>query len=323
LLHPLSPRGKLVYQGLQGLAATNVLLDAAQTHSPCILRDCLYRVALDEKQRDTLQTTAKALPELSTWLNPADLTDTLGLTHDTDTMLGALKLHNGCKVVHVPSYLDGLWAACQSIGTGTVEWRGDEGCAEYSLEEWKPQVSCFDIVVLAAGAGIFQSAVLLGNSTNLPIQLVRGQSVEMTMPSSEEALPNALLSGKYVSPLPEPNRVLIGATHEFKADALSGKEVVEELKDRSYALAPSVWDYGLVDRITSGYRVQSQRGPRGRLPIIGKLKDFGCHSNAWIFTGLSSRGLLYHGLYGEVLAKMILEEEDDLENQLAADWWQK
>ena len=142
----------------------------------------------------------------------------------------------------------------------------------------------------------------------------------------EDEFDNALLCGKYVSPLPGRNRVLIGATHEFKKDPLTKNEVEVELREKSYDFASSIWDKGTIDDITIGYRVQSNRGKNGRLPIIGSYESVH-HDNAWIFTGLSSRGLLYHGLFGKILSEMILgnknssHHDNDLDHVIK--WWQK
>jgi glycine/D-amino acid oxidase-like deaminating enzyme len=154
-----------------------------------------------------------------------------------------------------------------------------------------------------------------------PIQLVRGQSIEMIV--NNDTSDQALLCGKYVLPMREAKKVLVGATHEFKELPLSEEDVLAQLKDRSYLFASSLWDHGRVERITSGVRVQSQRGAYGRLPIIGKYENL-LHPNTWIFTGLSSRGMLYHGMYGEYLSRMILGQcqwsrNDTLD--IEVDWW--
>ena len=114
--------------------------------------------------------------------------------------------------------------------------------------------------------------------------------------------------------------LLLGATHEFKDRPLDAKEVEDALKERSYEFTANVWDCGTVDKITSGYRVQSQRSPYGRMPIIGSI-DLSLHSNAWIFTGLSGRGLLYHGVFGDYLTNMILKLENKQEETSDLDWW--
>jgi len=113
------------------------------------------------------------------------------------------------------------------------------------------------------------------------------------------------------------------ATHEFKNEPLTPDEVEIELKERSYHFASGPWDDCTIDNVTSGDRVQSNRGPYGRLPIIGKLNS-PHHHNSWVFTGLSGRGILYHGIYGDLLSNVILgkriQNSDHLEK---INWWRK
>eukprot|EP00529_Nitzschia_sp_RCC80_P024466 CAMPEP_0113482600 /NCGR_PEP_ID=MMETSP0014_2-20120614/23004_1 /TAXON_ID=2857 /ORGANISM="Nitzschia sp." /LENGTH=440 /DNA_ID=CAMNT_0000376125 /DNA_START=310 /DNA_END=1629 /DNA_ORIENTATION=+ /assembly_acc=CAM_ASM_000159 len=355
LLHPLSPRGKLVHLGLEGLASSSRLIEAASKfNSQTILRDKLYRIATDSKQVETLERTARELPDIATWCEPSGLKSLVTIDsgagrdvpgYDEEKVLGALVLQSGCKVIHVPSYTMGLWRSCQSIiKGGEAKWHHVEEIDDNDNSlDWAERLDDFDCVIFAAGSGLFQSNPTIDGNM-LPIQLVRGQSVEMTTRTS--TLNDALLSGKYISPLPGKNRVLVGATHEFKPDALKPDDVKQELKDRSYSFASFLWDgcgddgkdasvdqppsTTIVDRITSGYRVQSNRGNHGRQPIIGRIET-SYHSNSWIFTGLSSRGLLYHGIYGDMLSEMILSSfgsldgrnvpnDDDLIERYELDW---
>jgi glycine/D-amino acid oxidase-like deaminating enzyme len=153
---------------------------------------------------------------------------------------------------------------------------------------------------------------------DFPVQLVRGQSVEL---ETRLELESALLCGKYISPL-DSNLILVGATHEFLAQAMSRDQVIAELRERTHEMMPSLWDTSLVRRVTSGVRVQSERGKYGRLPIIGRIPST-IHPYTWIFTGLSSRGILYHGLYGQILAEAILYggEEPILTKFPDLMWW--
>lgn len=115
--------------------------------------------------------------------------------------------------------------------------------------------------------------------------------------------------------------IATGATHEFKEEPFTPGKVEDELKERSYHFASAIWDNGSIDKITTGYRVQSNRGPRGRLPIVGKLEN-SHHHNSWIFTGLSGRGMLYHGIYGDLLSTLILGiSDEDKTLQETVDWW--
>jgi len=270
------------------------LVEKSAIHRPeCILRNSLYRVALTDKNVQDLQQAAIRLPDHCRWMDQQEMDDTLG-----SNSMGGLELYNGCRVIHVPSYLKGLFAACRDMGT--IEWK----------VATEPKVNSHDTVVYAGGAGMLQDGIL--DAARLPVALVRGQSIELapTVPVIREAA----VCGKYTSPLPD-NRMLIGASHEFGSTALSEDELYETLKSQSYDLAPSLWDCSTVDRITSGWRVQSQRGALGRLPIVGQLSD-----KEWIFTGLSSRGLLYHGIYGEKLVNMILDG-DEGDDHLR--WWKR
>ena len=298
-----------------------------------VLRSEIFRLATSTKQADQLQQTAQNLAEFCQWKETSELP--VSSLVDAKDVCGGLRLHNGCKVLHLPSYLKGLWAACRAWQVRNpdfeVQWE--------QLDMQKAHVSSpdfwneFDAVVWAAGSGLFESGDfsnwLLGSSlpdaSKSPVQLVRGQSVEVRLPVSIEdsSRQQALLSGKYISPLPDPQCVLIGATHEFQPAPLAHDEVKRELQERTQSFSPHVWDKGaIVERYTEGTRVQSQRGSRGRLPIVGKL-DVHSPCDHWIFTGLSSRGLLYHGVYGKLLAKAILEgSEHCLESQCQDfDWW--
>ena len=310
-MHPLSPQGKLVYLGLEGLKATNVLLDASKEYqNGCILQDELYRVAVNKDHQDTLMETADRLPELAEWVPRDDLPWTA-----PNDVFGALRLHSGCKVVHVPSYLKGLYHAIRNMGGGDKDWNVLGMSSSLQCQaSWVKRLECFDAVVLAAGAGLFQESII---EEKIPMQLVRGQSIEMTL--NEASLGSAMLCGKYVTPLLEKNRILIGATHEFKDQALDPEQVRLQLRQRSDAFASHLWEDGTVDRITSGFRVQSNRGKYGRLPIVGKF-DSTLHPNAWIFTGLSSRGLLQHGIFGEILASQIIGAESEQLRE-GLDWW--
>lgn len=271
-------------------------------HRDCVLAQHLYHLALSEQDADIMRSTAESLPEFCAWLDQDEIKNSVG--SDSSNILGGLRLSNGCQAIHVPWYLEGLWKACLDRHRGRIEWR---------QEKWSGQDD--STVVYCAGAGLWKDSLL---KRELPTQLVRGQLLELTVPAGTNQEPT--LFGKYISPRPEPNKILLGATHEFREEPLSAAQVQDELRDRSYDAVPHLWDDDrvCVDQISEGTRVQSNRGPFGRLPIIGRLSD-----DEWIFTGLSSRGLLYHGVYGEILADAILQDSEDemLKLHPHLGWW--
>ena len=150
------------------MEATNYLIDRAcqyeQSNSDdIVLRKELFRIATSAKQAKQLQQTAEEMPYLCDWLEPIDLP--LGTTTDANNshnhasssgiIHGGLRLRNGCKVIYLPSYLQGLWAACQNFettGTHNVRWEHKDVTKQsYALLEQ------YDAVVLAAGSGLFDN----------------------------------------------------------------------------------------------------------------------------------------------------------------------
>lgn len=315
LLHPFSPRGKALHLGMEGLEITNRLVAAAlQFDACCVLREKMYRIALHEKSRKDLRGTASRYPDHASWLSSEQVLGECGTSHS----LGGVRLHNGCKIIHVPSYLRGLWGACRDLSGDTAQW---------SIEDptcWKDRLEEFDTVILSAGAGLFQDGIYQDGVKGFPAEIVRGQSVELKVNCGSSGFVNeAFLCGKYVVPLPGKDRVLVGSTHEYTAEALKANTVVEELRNKSVSLSPSAWTHGQVEKVTSGLRLQSHRGQNGRMPIIGRPHSLHLHPNTWLFTGLSGRGLIYHGIFGDILTDAILRgDEEDME-RLYPDtmWW--
>ena len=71
LVHPLSPRGKLVHWGLEGLAGTDRLIKLAG--KDCVLASKLYRLALTERNVQDLSQTAQELPDLCYWMDNEEI----------------------------------------------------------------------------------------------------------------------------------------------------------------------------------------------------------------------------------------------------------
>jgi glycine/D-amino acid oxidase-like deaminating enzyme len=376
LLHPLSPRGnKLVHLGEEALKVANQIIDdcsmnnSDDDNSSFLLRDSIYRIADTEEGGKILQQSAIQYPHLATWMTPDEIHEiifnkfTNPLFQKQNKIFGGIVLTNGCKVLHVPSYLQALWKKCQKLSSrnAPIQWIQTPAA---SASYWHHCLEKFDTIVYAAGSGMFLDEHSSEEDTaslpctpmltipSLPISLVRGQSIELNFPVNDmhqwQDLP-AILCGKYFCPLPPQHnnttichnnghsgRVMLGATtehYDFQLQRLttlrSSEYAKEDLQKRSSSFVPSeLWSASNL-KFTSGWRVQSHRTGQGRLPIIGKLhgkEHIACgHQDAWIFTGLSSRGLLYHGLFGKILTEAIINKCDVkmLQRYPELNWWRR
>lgn len=298
------------------------------------IRDNLVRVATTNEHVHQLQQTAVSLPSISQWLDADEVQKKTGCQ-----TLGGLFMHNGCRVVHVPLYLAGLYTACQDLAGSTqssLSWK-EVGNNELESPTLPQLDNENDTVVYCGGAGMFSSERRNGTislsgdefgTVLFPAQLVRGQSLELRL---EQPLSTAFVCGKYVSPLlpspqGDPCSVVVGATHEFQAEPLSIDKVVEEMQKRTSDFCGADWIRNAeIKRSTMGYRVQSNRGMYGRRPIVGRLDGTDGKKASWIFSGLGSRGLLYHGLYGDMLSDAILLDNEEVLTEFCPDflWWKK
>lgn len=165
-------------------------------------------------------------------------------------------------------YLEGLWKACQGAKL--------EKQTIHSLQE----LDSFDLIVLACGEAIRRFA-------DLPLSYTIGQTLLCRWP---EPLPVSLLSHGHITPTENPELCQVGSTYEHTPEPDPKKAL--ELLEKVALFYPPAKDFQIVE-IRSGVRVSPKVGYR---PLIEKISH-----KALVFTGLGSRGLLYHALISRVL----------------------
>lgn len=171
-------------------------------------------------------------------------------------------------------YLQGLFQACLAKGIHFDETKVK------SLKE----LSAFDRVVLAAGHETLQFV-------DLPLEPVKGQTL---LCRYQDPLPLSLIGNGHITPTEDPELCQIGSTYEHNfVDALPHKEVIPELLAKAAVFYPPAKDFEVVE-VRAGIRL----GKKGiSKPYIAQLD-----ARTWVFTGLGSRGLLYHALFGKRIA---------------------
>lgn len=192
-------------------------------------------------------------------------------------------IHSGITVLS-ENYLEGLSAAVIKMG-GELVIQKVEGL---------DALGAFDHIVVAAGYGVRQ----FSECQQLKIKFLKGQSLRL---SGKPPFEKSLISQGYIAHIGSTTHFELGSTYEKEfANDLPNMNLAKELLQEKLAYCPGAE----ILECKAGVRVAAQNH---YLPLIEQIAP-----NAHVFTGLGSRGLLYHGLYGRTLAQSILSNKPAL-----------
>jgi glycine/D-amino acid oxidase-like deaminating enzyme len=177
--------------------------------------------------------------------------------------------------VYSRTYLAGLWEACS--GAHLI----NEKITSLT------QLEAYDKIVVTAG---FETAQF-DECRHLPLKPTKGQVLICRWP---EPLDFSLVSQGHIALTENRDFCQIGSTYERAFDDLNPDPAKAlELKEKVACFYPLAREFEVVE-IRAAVRISPING---YLPIIAKVND-----KTWAFTGLGSRGLLYHALFGKELA---------------------
>ena len=175
-------------------------------------------------------------------------------------------------------YLEGVWKACLALGAKLI----DESIS--SLED----LDAFDAIVLTAGFETLRFA------PHLPLQVTKGQTLLCRW---AEKLPFSIVSQGHITPTEDPCVCQVGSTYEHGYTSLDpDKSAIPELIEKVAKFYPPAREFEVLE-VRAGARISR---PKGYRPILEKLGN-----KTWVFTGLGSRGMLYHSLFGKQIAEEI------------------
>lgn len=179
------------------------------------------------------------------------------------------------KTVFTSLYLQGVWLACEKRG-GTFFQERIENLS---------QLDSYDQIIVATGF----TTPLFPECKKLPLKKTAGQILVCQW---KEPLPFSLVSLGQIALTQEREFCKVGSTYEH-TEVLS-KEVERELKQKVALFYPPALDFKVVD-IKAGVRISPLEGYR---PLVEKVGE-----KIWVFTGLASRGMIYHALLAKELAE--------------------
>lgn len=336
LLHPYNPKGKLLWKGNEGWHAALNLLAAAEAaalptrdSNPIAWRRGILRPLVAEKH-------IKDARKLAGGNGPSCLERTMA-----QAMVPGLELPELGLGLYIPeginlhprSYLDALWLACESFahnaGAGsraTLVKERVSSLAELAREG-------YEAVVVCTGSKAVMLPELAGK---LPLAMCRGVVAHLELPDEYEEYqsqaPN-LLSHTWLA-VQGARKMVLGATKDWHSgpecgDVSAEEEslVQDELVQRAAQFYPRIkqWE---VKSLRAGVRAMPPRTPLGALPLAGcvnkLVQPLQSETQWWLIGGLGSRGLIYHGWLGELVAAAVTARDaslipPELTNQFGAE----
>lgn len=237
---------------------------------PCPGRHAIPTLRAEEGMQATRQLLDLASSDGPVYLNNGILRIATNEEQKRDFGGDTLWIPEGITVFS-QKYLDGLKKACKK--------------AQF-VSQWveKGALQDFDAAILTTGAETLDWAPL-------PLSRTLGQSLLCRW---KEPLSMSLLSYGHITPTDHPDYCQIGSTYEHTA--VPDPQKARELLEKAAHFYPPAKDFEIVD-IRCGVRIAPKVG---YLPYLGRLDE-----KTWVFTGLGSRGLIYHALY----AKILIEQE--------------
>ncbi len=287
LLHAYGGKNaKESWEAYRCLKETHRLMTEASRalDQPLIVSKGILRPALTEDQIQNFQNSAQTYPDNEWWEKERCESTVPGLTLPADG--GCLFIKNGLTL-DAQAYLQGLWQACALLGT---QFHQQAMIRKSDLEP-------YDRVLIAMGPMTKNFPPLKG----IPITPIKGQVIDLEWPSGVKSPPFSLISKKYLVMHPDGKRCTVGSTyeHEFDSPQPNLEKASEEIMPQIVDFFPALKEAKVI-RCRAGFRASTS----SRLPIVGKISD-----KTYFFTGLGSKGLLYHAWVGKRVARALLTKD--------------
>ncbi|ANH78822.1 NAD(P)/FAD-dependent oxidoreductase [Candidatus Chlamydia sanziniae] len=275
---------KPLYADLGMITTHSLITEASKAlNLPIVLSRGIVRPATDDEQAALFMKRVEEFPNELEWWEKARCEITIP-SMIIPANLGALFIKRGVTINN-NRYIDGLWNACASLGTQFY----DELIENISdIEEF------YDHIIVTPGA----NADLLPELQSLPLNKVKGQLLEINWPKDLAMPPFSINAKKYMVTNTQKGTCILGSTFEHNQPnptpnlELASQEILPPI----LSLFPGLKNAEIL-HCYAGMRSSSA----SHLPIIAKLKE-----KLWFLGGLGSKGLLYHGITGDMLAQAVL-----------------
>ncbi len=289
LLHPFAGKhAKMSWEAEKSIRETHRLITVSSQAigSPVILSKGILRPALSEQQVTDFKKCAAEQGKKVEWWDSKKCESTIDGLKLPDHG-GGLFISEGLTL-DSQSYLRGLWQACALLGT------------QFHQQTMirKSDLDPYDKILVAMGP----MSKNFPHLKELPISPVKGQMLELQWPPGVKPPPFSLVSQKYLVMAPDLSSCLVGATyeHQFTSPQPDVALATAEIMPQIVAFFPALKGAPVI-RTRAAFRATTPN----HLPIVGRASD-----STYFFTGLGSKGLLYHAWIGKRIARAMLTGDE-------------
>ncbi|KAL2327353.1 hypothetical protein Fmac_020780 [Flemingia macrophylla] len=332
LLHPYSPKVKLLWEGAQCWKESMKLLRIAEEAS--VSKDCRTGESVEDmrafvahkrgilRPATDMKNVIKLNDNVKTCL-PSCRVETLNNEKAQSLLPGVCLPFNTAfympEALNIDSqhYLQALYRGCENL----VKESSTLGSGQKQLSLHKRSVHKlsdfegeYDAVLICLGAKVNMLPEISGR---LPLRTCRGVIVNLELPDDMIGYPEngpSILSDAWIA-VQGPRSVNVGSTWEWKSMNSSSNVSSDEASNAVLQLLPKACTIypGIKDWVFTGARGGLRAMPPltalGSLPLLGCINDVIGRNHSckyWLFGGLGSRGLLYHAWLGNLMAQAVL-----------------
>ncbi|XP_010488817.1 PREDICTED: uncharacterized protein LOC104766606, partial [Camelina sativa] len=349
LLHPYSPKGKLLWHGAECWRECLELLNVAETaaSSPCypyaekgdssksfgnflVRRRGILRPATNAKTLDLMSDNARNCLA-SCVVETIDKDGAQNLVPNLCLPLNCAFYFPEAMNVNPQRYLQALFLACQNSAEASLGRKNVTLVKKYIDDVFELEGE-YDSVVICLGSKIDFLPGLIGK---LPLRTCRGVITHLQLPESARGYPDggpSILSDAWLAVQGSRN-LHMGSTWEWQSrnyssdvTAEEASRALDELLPKASAVYPDIEKWRFAGA-RAGLRAMPPVTCHGSLPLLGcvdKLIGGAARESSkfWVFAGLGSRGLLYHAWLGKLLANAVLScNEEQIPCELTC--WKK
>ncbi|KAI3714973.1 hypothetical protein L6452_21936 [Arctium lappa] len=237
--------------------------------------------------------------------------------------------------VHPQGYLEALYVACETLAKDMSA----AGLGEKEINFHKRSIGNllelegeYDAIIVCLGA---RSMFLPELSGRLPLRTCRGVTTHLHLPDNiREEVPEhspSILSDAWLA-IQNPRNLYLGSTWEWKScnyeqnvSMEEASKALKELLPKAAAVYPGITKWAFKGA-SAGLRAMPPLTGNGSLPLLGRIDDFISQTHAskfWLFSGLGSRGLLYHAWLGKLMAQAVLACDEEVIPSELTSWRSK